>query len=157
IKGTMRGQAELMAASGYAGRPRDFAELVRILDGDLRLMTPTDPEGAAGPDSDPVIPPAGSEPGPTDSRYYQLTHDSLVHSLRDWLTRKKKETGRGRGELLLADGASVWNARRENRQPPSLPQWVSIRLLTRPKDWTPPQRKMMRKAGRYHLTRGLAV
>src|SRR5262249_47703645 len=36
-------------------------------------------------------------------------------------------------------------------------EWLNIRLFTRKKSWTPPQRQMMRKAGRYHLTRGLAV
>src|SRR5262249_13272071 len=90
----------------------------------------------------------------TADRYYQLTHDYLVPSLRDWLTRKQKETRRGRAELLLADRAAVWNARPENRQLPSVPQWLSIRLLTRPKDWTPPQRRLMRRAGRYLALRG---
>src|SRR5262249_26472534 len=93
----------------------------------------------------------------TADRYYQLTHDYLVHSLRDWLTRKQKETRRGRAELLLADRAAVWNARPENRQLPSLPQWLSIRLLTRKKDWTPPQHRLMRRAGRYHAFRGTLV
>ena len=75
-------------------------------------------------------------------------------SLRDWLTRKQKETRRGRAELRLADRAAVWNARPENRQLPSLLQWLQIRWLTQKKNWTPPQRKMMRKAGRYHAVRG---
>src|SRR5271167_3353272 len=48
IKGNMRAQAELLAASGYGSRPRDFEDLLRILDGELRLITPTDPEGVAG-------------------------------------------------------------------------------------------------------------
>ena len=47
IKGQMRSEAELREASGYAGQPRDFDDLVRILDHELRLITPTDPEGAA--------------------------------------------------------------------------------------------------------------
>ena len=46
IKGQMRSEAELREASGYAGQPRDFDDLVRILDHELRLITPTDPEGA---------------------------------------------------------------------------------------------------------------
>ena len=87
-------------------------------------------------------------------KYYQLTHDYLVHSLRDWLTRKQKETRRGRAELLLADRASVWNARQENRQLPSLLQWFQMKWLTKKKNWTPPQQKMMRKASRYHAVRG---
>ena len=78
-----------------------------------------------------------------------------MHSLRDWLTRKQKETRRGRAELLLADRAAVWNARPENRQLPSLLQWLNLQVLTRKRNWTPPQRKMMRRAGRFHLLRGL--
>jgi hypothetical protein len=48
IKGSMRPDAELLAASGYANRPRDFDDLLRILDGELRLITPTEPEDVAG-------------------------------------------------------------------------------------------------------------
>ena len=48
IKGQMRSEAELRDASGYAGRPRDFDDLLRILDRELRLITPTDPEGSTG-------------------------------------------------------------------------------------------------------------
>ncbi len=77
--------------------------------------------------------------------------------MRDWLTRKQKETRRGRAELLLADRASVWNARPENRQLPSLLQWFQIKWLTQKKNWTPPQRKMMRKAGKYYIFRGMAA
>jgi serine/threonine protein kinase len=46
IKGHMRSQQELQAASGYGNRPKDFDDLLRILDGEIRLITPTDPEGA---------------------------------------------------------------------------------------------------------------
>ena len=47
IKGEMRSEAELRDASGYASRPGDFDDLIRILDAELRLITPTDPEGSA--------------------------------------------------------------------------------------------------------------
>src|SRR5262249_41375107 len=80
-------------------------------------------------------------------------HDYLVPSIRDWLTRKQKETRRGRSQLLLADRAAVWNTRPENRQLPSLWQWCTFRWLTHKRNWTPPQRKMMRKAARYHAMR----
>jgi serine/threonine protein kinase/formylglycine-generating enzyme required for sulfatase activity len=147
IKGQMRSVEELRATSGYADRPRDFDDVVRVLDRELRLITPTDPAGGTGE----------GPPAHHGGRYYQLTHDYLVHSLRDWLTRKQRETRRGRAELRLADRATVWNARPENRQLPSVPQWVSIRLLTRKKDWTGPQRKMMRRATRYHALRGSVI
>ncbi|MGH7223860.1 MAG: serine/threonine-protein kinase, partial [Gemmataceae bacterium] len=144
IKGHMRSHDELLAVSGYERQPKDFEELLHILDSEIRLLTPTDPEGQEDQDE-----PGGVSPRDSGAKYYQLTHDYLVPSLRDWLTRKQKETYRGRAELLLADRAVVWNARRENRQLPSLPQWLRIRCLTRKKNWTKPQRQMMRKAGRY--------
>ncbi len=150
IKGHMQSYAELLAASGYASRPKDFDDLIRILDSEIRLITPTDPEGQEKY-GDPT---SQIEAG---QKYYQLTHDYLVHSLKDWLTRKQKESRKGRAELLLADRASVWNARPENRQLPSLVQWLQIKWMTQKKNWTPQQQKMMRKAGRYHAVRGLAL
>ena len=47
IKGHMRSYAELLEASGYANRPSDFDDLIHILDSEIRLITPTDPEGKA--------------------------------------------------------------------------------------------------------------
>jgi formylglycine-generating enzyme required for sulfatase activity len=166
IKGHLRAQQELLIASGYGGRPKDFADLLRILDGELRLITPA--ERATGETSRPtessvlstqysVLGIEGVGPARYPDRYYQLTHDYLVPSLRAWLTRKQKETRRGRAELLLADRAAIWNARPENRQLPSLPQWLGIRLLTRKKTWTPPQGRMMRRAFRFHTLRGLLL
>ena len=93
IKGQMRSRQELLEASGYANRPRDFDDLIHILDPELRLITPTDPEGSSS---------EGQQTTPS-GQYYQLTHDYLVHSLRDWLTRKQRETRRGRAELRLAE------------------------------------------------------
>ena len=42
---------ELLEASGYANRPKDFDDLLRILDGEIRLITPTDPEGKEADES----------------------------------------------------------------------------------------------------------
>src|SRR5262249_59754914 len=65
--------------------------------------------------------------------------------------------GGGRAELRRADRAAQWSGKRENRQLPAWWEWANIRLLTRKKDWTAAQRKMMRRATRYHLLRGLVV
>ncbi len=143
IKGQMRSQAELQASAGLEDQPHEFAELLRILDGELRLITPTDPAGFQG---DSV--------GTEGSKYYQLTHDYLVPSLRDWLTQKRRETWRGRAELRLADRAAHWDARHENRRLPAWWEWLTIRAFTSSKDWTPPQRLMMRKAGQTLALRG---
>ena len=148
IKGHMRSYAELLEASGYGSRPKDFDDLLRILDNEIRLITPIDPEGN---EDSSISFSKGS------GRYYQLTHDYLVHSLREWLTRKQKETRRGRAELLLADRTAVWSTRLENRQLPSLLQWIQITWLTSAKNWTPQQRKMMSRASQVHLMRGTTV
>ena len=117
----MRSRQELLEASGYANRPRDFDDLIHILDPELRLITPTDPEGSSS---------EGQQTTPS-GQYYQLTHDYLVHSLRDWLTRKQRETRRGRAELRLAERSASWNAKPENRHLPSALEWANIRLLTK--------------------------
>ena len=140
-----RTSRELLVASGYAKRPEDFVELMEMLDGELRLITSTASEDAEAADA---AAPADADPQGS----YQLAHDFLVPSLREWLMRGQKETRRGLAELLLADRATVWSGRPENRQLPSLWQWLQIRWWTRPRDWTPPQQAMMRKASAYHAS-----
>ncbi len=148
IKGQMRSETELRNASGYAGRPREFDDLIHILDPELRLITPTDPECSTA---------EGQTARPGGQRCYQLTHDYLVHSLRDWLTRKQRETRRGRAELRLAERSALWSAKPENRLLPSVLEWATIRLLTRREDWSEPQRRMMHRAGRVQGLRGLGL
>src|SRR5262249_50165877 len=143
IKGHMRSHAELLEASGYSSRPKDFDDLISILDNEIRLITPTDPFGVEGGVWRVAGESGWASPAtlhtPPSTRYYQLTHDYLVPPIREWLPRKQKETRRGRAELLLADRAAVWNARPENHQLPSLLQWLQIRWLTARKNWTTPQ------------------
>jgi serine/threonine protein kinase/formylglycine-generating enzyme required for sulfatase activity len=161
IKGAMRSGRELLTASGYAARPRDFDDLLRILDTELRLVTPTDPEGSEDDDSRSRKQPclrADDEPASKAAcgydRYYQLTHDYLVPALRQWLTRKQRESWRGRAGLRLAERAALWNSKRENRHLPAWWEWLNICLLTRKAHWTPTQQTMMRQATRYHEIRG---
>jgi serine/threonine protein kinase/formylglycine-generating enzyme required for sulfatase activity len=144
IKGSMRSHDELLRASGYAGRPGEFAELVRILDHELRLITPTDPEAHDRVEVENV---------PPGARYYQLSHDYLVHSLRDWLASKQRETRRGRAELCLAERAVAWNARPDARLLPSFWESPAILLWTRQASWTPAERRVMRAAARHHGSR----
>ncbi len=144
IKGEMKSRDELLTASGYASRPKDFEVLIRILDSEIRLITPTDPEGHEQGERLGVSPPCRS------LQYYQLTHDYLVPSLRDWLTRKQRETRTGRAELKLEERSAIWNAKRENKQLPTVTEWLRIRVLTDSKRWTDTQRAMLRKAARVH-------
>ncbi len=148
IKGRMRSIAELRDISGYRDRPADFAELMHVLDRNLRLITPVDlqssiDEGVAG--------------SSTSERYYQLTHDYLVHSLRNWVNKEKRATRRGRAELLLAERSGLWNVKPQNRYLPSVQEWATIGLLAKRTKWTEPQRRMMRCAGQVHGTRLVAM
>ncbi len=61
------------------------------------------------------------------------------------------------GRTAAGRASAAWNAKSESRHLPAWWEWLNIRLLTRQRDWTPPQRKMMRKAGRFHALRGLGL
>ncbi|MHB8900554.1 MAG: formylglycine-generating enzyme family protein, partial [Thermoguttaceae bacterium] len=155
IKGHQRSGEELLEIAGYAARPDAFGDLVEILSNELRLVTPADPERhylseqAAGEDR---------SPSPAAPRYYQLTHDYLVPSLREWLTAKDKETRRGRAQIQLAERAELWIAKPGQVRLPTLLEWLGILAWTGPARRTDTQRRMLRAAARFHLGRiGLAL
>jgi hypothetical protein len=160
IRGTRVQGSQLLEASGYAVKPHLFDDVLRILDSELRLITPVEPNSTGSGDGGAV---AGPQPessplcessqtraariAPND-RFYQLAHDYLVPSIRAWLTRAQRETRRGRAELLLAERATLWNARPSQRLLPSFWEWGQLLLLTRRREWTEPQRRMMHAATR---------
>jgi formylglycine-generating enzyme required for sulfatase activity len=130
IKGQRKSYRELLAASGYAAHPDEFDALLRILDAELRLVTPADPEGG----------------GPA----YQLTHDYLVPALRAWLTRKQKETWRGRAALVLEERAAEWGRSHDSRFLLSLKEYLAVRLGVPRRQRTAEQQALVRAAGRRH-------
>jgi len=132
IKGHNRSSTELQKAVGYETKPGEFAELINLLDKNLRLITPSDDSGSA-------------------NRSYQLTHDYLVPSLREWLNQKQRESKKGRAELKLAERAAIWRATQENKQLPTLWEWMQIRRWTDSKQWTPSEQAVMQKTGRMHI------
>jgi eukaryotic-like serine/threonine-protein kinase len=140
IKGRVHSRSELLTASGYADRLDDFEELVRVLDSELKLVTPIDRSTIGG-----------GEP------HYQLTHDFLVPALREWLAAKQMETRSGRAELRLAERAALWGDRREPRQLPTIAEWLTIAVLTAHHRWSRPEREVMKAAARRHLFRAASV
>lgn len=146
IKGRVRSYLDLLHASGYSSEER-FRDLLRVLDADLRLISPADAQSSnelAGESDDFV-------------RDYQLTHDYLVPSLREWLYRKQRETRRGRAQLKLAERASEWNERPLRRNLLSAPEWVQIGLSISAADRNEKEARLMRESGRRHLSRGFVV
>src|SRR5271157_5506442 len=148
IYGNAKSQQALLEISGYVSRLKRFDELLWILDGELRLITPTEPAGSTVEDQ---------RDQQSRERYYQLTHDYLVPLIREWLTRKQKETWRGWFEIRLAERSALWIVKPVNRYLSPVWEWSGIRLLTKKRDWTEPQQKMMRRAGRVHGLRTLAL
>ena len=140
IKGQHRTEAELLEASGYANSPKQFAGLMRLLDRELRLVTPAEiPEFSSDHEETP--------------KAYLLAHDFMVAPLRDWLTQKDKQSIRGRAELCLTERASWWQDHPSTRQLPSLREWIEIHLFAHSRGWTTLEKEMMRRANRVHLLR----
>ena len=104
IRGRPCGGGELRAAAGYAEQPGEFAELMRVLAGDLRLVTVAETDGST-PDqagTDPDAPAASAE------TRYQLAHDFLVRPTRQWLDREQGSTRPGRARLRLERVTASW-------------------------------------------------
>ncbi len=140
IRGRMLPVESLREACGMKNRPLEFNALLKVLDSELRLITPVG-----------VL--SGDESTKTDGNpttHYQLTHDFLVGSLRDWLTQKKRSTRRGRAELCLEDRAESWTLKPESRQLPSAIEYLNIQVWTKSSRWSLEQAKMMGSATRHY-------
>ncbi len=98
IRGAMQPVSTLISATKLENRPEAFKELIITLDQELRLITGTDPDA----ESEEALPEQTS-----GGQFYQLTHDYLVPSIRDWLTSDLVKTRTGRAKLRLKDLASL--------------------------------------------------
>ncbi len=98
IKRPSRTRRELLDLSGYSSRPDRFDDLIRILDEELRLITAID--------QDEVL--ASGSPRPTSGeRFFQLTHDFLVPSLREWRSHKDREASQLVETIWMAETRDV--------------------------------------------------
>lgn len=137
IRGASQTRAELQNASEVDDRVQ-FDSLLQMLDQQLRLITPTESR-----DADSAI----ANDGIGTARY-QLTHDYLVPSIRQWLAQRRSMTFAGRVRSTMLDRAGQWSQLPENRL---LPKWwedLGFRIFTRSKDWNDSQRRMMSRSGR---------
>jgi formylglycine-generating enzyme required for sulfatase activity len=157
IRGAPRGAAALREAlrdaAGPAARPEDFDRLVSALDGELKLITVTDPDGSAT-----EAPPADEDgPGPSAEPHYQLTHDYLVRPIRLWLERDENATRGGRARLRLRLITASWLARPTPRSYPSPLELASILRHVPRREWSADERRLMDAARRHYCSRCLAV
>lgn len=132
----------LLEVSGYAQSPRDFDSLIKLLNGELRLLTPVLPNESGDPfDS------RDSQSGVHQVAAYRLTHDFLVPSIRQWLERDLRGQRGGRQQLMLQEQAAMWADRKSARYLPSVTEYLLIRFYTRSRQWTREQTEMMQAAG----------
>ena len=161
IKGHHVTRDMLLTASGYANRVRDFEILLHVLDHDLRLITPVDVEGARDlglgvsepQEQERQLSSLAPSPQPLAPPSYQLAHDYLVPSIRAWLTKKQKETWRGRAVLRLEERSAQWQRTQERRHLPSLFEFTTIVFGVARRQRSVEQRRMMRAATRHHVLR----
>ena len=141
IKGQMQDVKELRQASGLS--KRRFAQLLDVLDGELRLITPTV---------------SINDDNSEDSRRaYQLTHDFLVSPMREWLTRSESQSIRGRARLRLRELSQYWKSTRDNRFLPNILEYLRMLVLTRSANRNADESKLMSAATRFHGARSAVV
>ena len=155
IKGHMRSRQELVNAAGYQRRPEDFRELIRILDGELRLITPFDPEQVSldgKPEGESTDEIEELIRRPADEKYYQLAHDYLVPALRRWLTRKQQATWQGRTQLRLATRTKQYiDADRDSSVRLGFFEYIAVQLLVPFSRRSADQRSLISASTRGHL------
>jgi hypothetical protein len=149
IRGHQRSIVQLRNDCGYGEKSESFAELLRILEVDLKLITRSDgvDEGA----------------GRVRETCFMLTHDFLVPSVREWVSSELQRTSAGRATLMLRERDRLYSATRDRHQLPAVAEWLRIMWLTDRSRWTESQRELMSISNRMHGWRlgsmflGLAV
>lgn len=154
IRDEIQSCESLSAISGCLGSGKQFEEIVRILDLELRLITPVESELKY---KDTRNDPSETVESLRSGQYYQLTHDYLVPSVREWLFNDLSRSYAGRAQLRLRERAEDWSRRPESRRLPSLMEWLSIAWYVPSRTWSNIQRRTMRMATWVHGTRCATV
>jgi serine/threonine protein kinase len=143
IKASRRMRAELLAVSGYENDRARFDMLMTIMESDLKLISATETLDKTRSESNPST---------TEQTTYQLSHDFLVPSIREWLTAKQRESFRGRLHQRLTEQAGLWSQQKENRFLPGFWEWVQVRTLLPGSQLSTEEKEMMAVRDRKSLT-----
>ncbi len=144
IKASRRPRTELLAVAGYGDDRAQFEELMAILETDLKLITATETVDRTGSTSE-IVSHSGEQTA------YQLSHDFLVPSIRDWLSSRQRETFRGRLHERLTEQTALWSRQREARFLPNLFEWLAVRCFVPPRTMAPAERTMLAVKDRFAL------
>jgi hypothetical protein len=143
IKASRRTRAELLALSGYKDDRARFDMLMMIMESDLKLISATESLDRTRSESSPSM---------TEQTAYQLSHDFLVPSIREWLTAKQRESFRGRLHQRLTEQAGLWSQQKENRFLPGFWEWVQVRTVLSASQLSAEEKEMMSVRDRKSLT-----
>lgn len=143
IKASRRTRAELLGVSGYEEDRARFDMLMTILESDLKLISATETLDKTRSESNPST---------TEHTTYQLSHDFLVPSIREWLTAKQRESFRGRLHQRLTEQAGLWSQQKENRFLPGFWEWLQVRTLLPGSQLSAEEKEMMAVRDRRSLT-----
>ena len=149
LRGQLRSVSELLDASSYRDRPAEFAEVIQILDIELRMITPVDRDAAEEVS-------AGS-PGNVGETHYQLAHEFLITPIRQWIERKLRASRSGRARIRLGTITASWCDRPGPQRVASPLEWIGILWHVPARTWSADESRMMRSATRHHLGRACAA
>ncbi len=119
IKANRRSRTELQGLSGYNDQS-SFAVLMTILEYDLKLISATESLDRTKSESNLST---------SDQTTYQLSHDFLVPSIREWLTAKQRASWRGRLHQRLSEATGLWGRQHDSRFLPGFWEWMQMRCL----------------------------
>lgn len=137
IKGARRTFRQLLDAMPDRD-PTRLTEALEFLDRNLRIITPTE-----------------SESNSVEVQQFQLTHDYLVTPIRDWLSKKEKETREGRAQMRLRDLAEQWESEKKSRFLPGPLEYVTIAALTKKRNRSTNEKSLLTASSRYYAVRAI--
>ncbi|MEM9413271.1 MAG: ATP-binding protein, partial [Planctomycetota bacterium] len=137
IKGSFQPKQKLAESVALTNSDPDFQILIQILDKQLRLITPTEPDHGIQAQSE-------------NDKYYQLTHDYLVPSLRDWIFEYRGKTKKGRAKQQLRQQSLQWHVTKEDRYLPTLSELCGMQLHVPRSLRTSGENDFLSKAGKYY-------
>ena len=151
IRGSMKTRQELSAAAQGESNPQGLAEVINLLDEELKLITRTDPDAAG----DISVNENNSASGEV---YYQLTHDYLVPSVRDWLNTELRNTRRGRALIRLRELAAQVVPGQKPKYLPGNFEWLSWQFTIPRSARTKNEKTILRAGGKqFGINAGLTL
>ena len=121
IRGVMKSREDLMAAAKCENDKATFDKIIHLLETELKLVTATEPDTS-------IEHTKSSSSSQSGSAFFQLTHDYLVPSIRNWLDAKLRNTRRGRALIRLRELAAQVVPGQKPKYLPSVLEWISWKL-----------------------------